>query len=150
MLADRIENIGEYRGLHSRLDEAIAYLEKEKWDDWQDRRVDIEGDSLYALQQSYETSDAMGKPYEAHKKYIDVQYVVRGREALLWSPITHLELTMKYSEDLDASFLRGEDGVPLYLKDGMFTVLFPQDAHKPGCIWANSMPIKKIVVKVRI
>ena len=150
MIADSMENLDVYRGLSPRLDKAFDFMKETIIKGREDGRIDIDGDDVYALIQSYETAGPEEKPYEAHIKYIDIQYIVAGREYLYWAPISRLSTVMEYDETKDASYVDGDGGIPLGLSDGFFTVLFPQDAHKPGRVWDNAEMVKKVVIKIRL
>jgi hypothetical protein len=50
-------------------------------------RVDIEGDTIFALIQDYDTAPKAEKRPESHARYIDIQYVFSGREIIGYAPI---------------------------------------------------------------
>jgi biofilm protein TabA len=86
---------------------------------------------------------------ETHRRYIDVQYVVRGRERMGYAPA--LTLTPgPYDEERDVQFHQGRADF-LLLREGMFAVMLPGDGHMPGVAVDNQPePVKKIVVKVPV
>jgi len=43
-----------------------------------------------------------------------------------------------------------KEGTALHLSQGSVAVFFPEDAHKPGCIWGKAQEVKKAVVKVKV
>src|SRR2546423_457006 len=62
-------------------------------------RYDLDGERVYALVQQYTTKPVEQSQFEAHRRYIDVQYVHAGRETILWAPIATLgTVTMPYDE----------------------------------------------------
>jgi YhcH/YjgK/YiaL family protein len=63
-------------------------------------------------------------------------------------PVELLQKKQKYSPDEDIEFLAGAQGTPLILDSSFFVVLFPQDAHKPGCIRSAPEEVRRLVVKV--
>ena len=71
--------------------------------------------------------------YEAHRRFIDLQLVLEGSEAMEWAPLDELS-GGGYDEARDIEFFEGEPagGVSLGLTAGMFAIFYPQDAHKPG------------------
>ncbi len=108
--------------------------------------------SLTASLSSYETDDPGSKLFEAHRRFIDIQVVLSGSETLYWAPLSSLQVRGEYSEEKDISFHDGPVGVAVPLVPGWFTVLFPEDAHKPGCtqIGAGPAQVRKLVIKVAV
>ncbi len=86
------------------------------------------------------------KPYESHKKYIDIQFILSGTEDMEYADITAVTETEAYNDEDDAALHEG-DGIMLTLKPGDFVVFAPMDAHKPGCGTGNS---KKVIIKVPV
>ena len=103
-----------------------------------------------AIVSEYETKPVNENGYEAHRKFIDIQYLLKGKEKNCCLPIEKLKETKAYSEEKDAAFYEAE--VPaqeLILGDRCFAIYFPQDGHLPGLCVANSEVVKKVVVKVK-
>lgn len=86
--------------------------------------------------------------YEAHQKYIDLHYIVRGVERIATSDITALSQDVPYSKEKDIGFLTGEADGYYDLKPGQFMVCFPNDAHKVAIMKDQPAPIDKIVFKI--
>ncbi len=87
--------------------------------------------------------------FEAHRRYIDEQYVVSGEEIVETAPVESLKLTRTYDEEADILFGEGE-GTPHVLRAGQAIVLMPSEAHRPGlCVgWPGT--VKKVVFKVPV
>jgi len=149
MIVDRLENWKLYSGVHAGLDTAFEFLKKAPLADLADGRHEISGEAVYALAQSY-TTDAKGGQWEAHRKYIDIQFVAGGRESVLWASVGEMAPSDEYNEKKDVIHFAEADGTPVHLAGGYFAVLFPDDAHKPKCVWGGPKAVKKIVVKVRM
>jgi biofilm protein TabA len=115
-------------------------------------RHDIDGEAIFALVQRYPTRPATGVQLEAHRRYIDIQFVVQGREMIHWAPLADLtEVTMPYDETKEAALFAATAGVvPVRLSAGRFMVLFPEDAHAPCCVWDQPAEVMKVVVKVAV
>ena len=107
--------------------------------------MEIEGNSLYVMTQQYISKPETSGKWEAHRRYIDVQYLVSGSERICYSPIAKMALG-DYDPQKDFQALSG-NGQFLQLNAGSFMVFFPQDAHMPGLANGFETPIKKIVVK---
>jgi biofilm protein TabA len=113
-------------------------------------RVALDGDNVYALVQSYQPTPASQRPFESHRSYIDIQYVAAGEEIIGFSPLNLLTVTAPHSAEKDVALYTGADDRPLFMRTGDFTILFPQDGHKPGCLWREPVTVKKVVVKIRV
>lgn len=149
MVLDSIKNCKKYEGLHRSFEKAFQFLKRDDLESLALGKYEIDGEEVFALVQEYDTKDLENAKYEAHKKYIDIQYMLDGNENMGYSSINKLQLTTPYDEDKDVMFLEGETKlIALHSKD--FFVLFPEDAHMPGMIINEKAKVKKVVVKVRV
>lgn len=151
MIIDTLDNFERYLKMNSKFEKAFRFLTENKLENLDVGKHEIDGDEIYAIVQSYTTSLPDEKLWEAHKQYIDIQYIVAGRETIEWAPVDSLKILEVYSEEKDAAFL-GEEVIwtSAQMKEGYFGVYYPEDAHKPGCIFETSGPVKKIVIKIKI
>ena len=150
MVIDTLENSAQYESLHPGLAQAFAYIRCCLGSIPEDGRVDLDGERLYAMAQSYGTTPEHTRKWESHRRYMDVQFMLEGEEAMLWAPADTLTPSGEYV--LEKDFQGYEDGPSTALRcgKGTFVLFWPQDAHKPGCALAEPSPVKKIVVKVRL
>lgn len=150
MIIDKLENIGDYDSISDKLMIGFDFLLNNKLEELPDGKHSIDGNSIYALLSTYVTQKETEKLFEAHKKYIDIQYIISGRETIYWSLIENLTSNGEYSEQKDIVFLEGENITGLPMIKNYFCIFFPQDAHKPGCILGRPEKVRKAVVKVLI
>jgi biofilm protein TabA len=150
MIYDTLAHAASYAGLHADLDRGLRFLAGSARAGLADGRHEIDGDRLYAMVSSYATRRREDSKFEAHRKYIDIQFLISGRELAFWAPLAGLKPSVEYSEQSDAVLFPHGDGVPLLLGDSRFAVFFPQDAHMPCCLIDRPETVRKIVVKVRI
>ena len=149
MILDNLQNSSQYEPLGKLFSEAFSYLAK--FDPaTPDGRHDLHGDDLFMLVQTFETAPATEKTFEAHRHYVDIQYVFSGREAIYYQPTKILKPKADYDPKKDVQFYEGTDEFPLLLRAGQFTILWPQDGHKPSCIWNEACQVRKIVAKIRL
>ena len=149
MIYDHIANRSIYRGLGPLFTQGLDYLAQ--FDPATvDGRVSLDGDSLFALVQSYQTAAADTKLFESHRVYADIQYIAAGEEVINTSSLDRLQVTTPYNANNDAALYKGMDDTPLRLRVGDFAVLWPQDGHKPCCQWNAPTQVKKVVIKVRL
>ena len=105
-----------------------------------------------AIVSEYTTKHENEYGYEAHRQYIDIQYIISGLEKICFLPIEYLKETKGYNKEIDAAFYKEADMKPqeLILGNGYFAIFFPQDGHMPQLCVENPEPVKKVVIKVRI
>ena len=153
--------VGNIQGLDSdficypeHIRKALEFLRAHDFSKMKDGRYPIEGEHSFALLQRYETKPEQECRLEAHRKYIDIQYIARGEECLGWCPISpDLVESVAYDEEKDVVFY--QQMVPdsgLVLSEGLFAVLFPADVHRP-CAALAGQPLSsviKVVVKIEV
>ncbi len=113
-------------------------------------RVDIEGDSIFALIQDYDTEPKEKKRPESHARYMDIQYVFAGREVIGYAPLASAHTV---EEDLfegrDVRFYSNvSDETDLLMGPGAYALFYPSDIHRPGCAAEAAGKVRKVVVKV--
>ena len=147
MIYDHIRNIGLYKGLSPALDLALDYIACVR-PDVEDGTTLLEH-GVKAVVSSYETRLVNEKGYEAHRQYIDVQYVVSGQELVRCKPLEQVVETIPYDPAKDAARYADCPGIDTVIGHGYFLVVWPDDAHEP-CLAASAHPasVKKVVMKV--
>ncbi|MCC6546339.1 YhcH/YjgK/YiaL family protein [Candidatus Sumerlaeota bacterium] len=150
MILDSLVNFHLHAAPGTRLHRAFEYL-RDFDPATPDGRVEVDGDNVFALVQGYDTRP-MGKcRFEAHKKYIDIQYVSSGGEIMGWRPARDLDVAEEYDEERDIVFFEQPSTfTPCEVTAGLFTVFFPHDAHEPGIRMLGHSNVRKVVMKVRI
>lgn len=154
MIIDTIENAAQYEKLLPGIGKAMKILNNKllRLAHKPDGRYEIDGDNLFFLIQRFATKPIEQGKVEAHQKYIDVQYVVSGKEMIGYAPVGSLEIDTPYDEKADAAFYKKTDKIThLKLVGGTFCVFYPADAHMPGCqLDGAAEEVHKIVVKIRV
>lgn len=102
MIYDNIANIDTYKGLSSNIYEGLKYLQQAS-PDIAPGTYQI-NPRVKAIVSEYETKVQNEVGYEAHRKNIDIQYLLKGEERVACLPIEKLQETMPYSEEKDAAF----------------------------------------------
>jgi len=78
MILDRLENINYYKNLDENLTLGLEYLRDTDFSKLEMGKYEIKGDEVFAILQSYDTKEEVDCKLEAHKKYVDIQYMVSG------------------------------------------------------------------------
>lgn len=149
MILDHLRNASLYRGLGPNFARAFDFLAGPEWRSLPDGRHEIDGQRLIALPQSYTTRPREKGRWEAHRRYADIQLIVRGREMMGFAPLDQLAVEQPYDPATDCLFLTGQ-GQLLTVAEGEFAVFLPQDAHMPCLAIDEPQPIAKIVLKVEL
>ncbi|MGH7994880.1 MAG: YhcH/YjgK/YiaL family protein [Opitutaceae bacterium] len=150
MILDLLGQAERYRSLHPRLGRGLDWLVKLPAGAELGRHP-IDGDDLYALVQAYDTGPAAEKRFESHRRNIDIQYVASGAETIFVAQAGAMKPVVAYDAENDILFYEDPPAsTSLRCGAGSFAILFPEDAHKPGCLAGDGSPVRKIVVKVRI
>nr|WP_129732754.1 YhcH/YjgK/YiaL family protein [Parabacteroides goldsteinii] len=111
-------------------------------------RYDLSNDGTYATVSEYETKEHETARYEAHRKYIDIQYVSKGEEYIDLLPMDEITERQDYDEQADIMFFDGKLGTRLYANKEQFFVFFPDDVHRPCLKIDTAAMVRKIVVKI--
>ena len=146
MIIDQLKNAAMYYGIGPRLERALRFLNFMDLENAAPGRHEIAGEQVFAMVQEYDSKRREEGFWEAHRKYIDVQYVVSGVEKMGYASIDGLQAG-EYDEEKDFVGFEGE-GEFLVMSAGTFMILGPQDAHMPGMAVDEPQPVKKVVVKV--
>ena len=109
----------------------------------------MDGKNLYFFLSSYPTREENLTP-EAHRKYIDIQYMITGSECMGVGQLDTMTEEVEANPAKDIWFYHGPMDT-ITVKEGMFAVFFPNDAHAP-CISPADGPndVRKCVFKVLV
>jgi YhcH/YjgK/YiaL family protein len=149
MIIDKLSNSHLYSNLSERINKAFDYLKKTDFSKTELGRYDIDDDNIFSLVNEYNTKDENEGKLEAHKKYIDVQFVAEGEELMGYAPLENQKIIDEYNEKNDITFFSGKKSFTL-VKEGMFAIFFPTDVHLPGIKVKEKSHVKKVVVKVKV
>lgn len=150
MILSDLEHLERQAFLTPGLEKALEFLRRPDACGLPDGRYEIDGERVFAIVQRYETIAPAAPKFEAHRKYIDVQFIASGSEVIGWAPLERLAVTEAYDGEKDICFGAVPDGgwTPLRLEAGQLAVLYPEDAHAPRLAAGAPAPVAKIVVKV--
>lgn len=108
----------------------------------------------------------VSKPYEecrfeAHRRFIDVHYIVSGMEVIESTTYQKLKVEIPYDEQKDieiydrsTEYLERADfchySSKTVLGSGAFAIYFPGDIHMPAIMADRPAEVRKIVIKISI
>ena len=127
---------------------AYKFLSKHDFNRMELRNYPLCDDGTYASITEYQTKDS--SHFEAHRKYIDIQFLVKGKEYVYITPTENSgkKIIKDYNPENDAELFDQDTCTRHMLYPGNFMVLFPNDAHKPSIKVNNNEKVRKVVVKV--
>lgn len=153
MIVKNLSSADVCHALHDRLEKGFDFLRNTDLTKLPDGRVDIEGDDVFAVVQTYETKPPEAYKIELHRKYLDIQYVFEGKEQVLISRDKELRTAIPYDDDNDIEFFEDpEECSAIFLSAGDFALFDLNDYHKPRCNPPDgtSQKVRKVVVKIRV
>jgi len=100
--------------------------------------------------QCYDTHPFDWRKFETHDVYIDIQFVISGAENIFLGDPATMECAVAYDAEKDIRFLAGR-GSPVLLSAGEFMIIWPHEAHAPGCDpSAEKTAVRKVIVKIPV
>ena len=150
MIVDRLDNAALYFGLGERITLALKFLKDNDCTKLAVGKIPLQGDQIFALVQDNTTKSRDQGVWEAHRKYIDVQFVAAGVEEMGYANIKTLTIKKPYDEKDDYASFDGA-GSFVTVPAGCFTIFFPEDGHIPSsAVDAKPAAVRKVVVKVAV
>lgn len=152
MIVYKLTDFAKNPNLSPKMRKAVDFLLKPETAALPDGTYPIDGRKIYAQIQTYRTAEPQKILFEAHKKYLDIQYIVEGREIINCVNLEDLDIVRPYEEKFDICFglARMSSCIPLKLEPGDMTLFFPEHAHAPKLPLGAPQKVKKIVVKVSV
>lgn len=148
MVLDSIKNFGLYATITERLAAGFNFITTTDLIAIKEGIYEVDGKSIFAIVQEYDTKEEKDCFLEGHTKYIDIQYMVQGTE-LMGIATKGDQKIQSFDVEKDYTFYEGETS---YIKvgAGMFTLFFPDDLHRPCIRVGSETKVKKVVIKVQI
>lgn len=148
MIYDSIDHfIDELPDYMPRLAEAAGFLEAARTMGFEELKA-ADFAPLDLRFGEYETQSAESIPFEAHRKFWDLQLLIEGEELFAYAPLEDVRETVPYNKEEDIAYYEGA-GEEIKLRRGNAVLLAPWDAHRPGASCGKTPShIKKIVIKL--
>ena len=86
---------------------------------------------------------------EAHREYLDVHYMVKGKEVVGWADLADCQIVGEFNDAKDVGMYSGEFEY-ITIPEGICYVVFPEDVHMPGRHLDVPNDFTKVVVKLRV
>ena len=148
MILDTLENAENYYEMHPNFEKAFAFLKQRGLAELPVEQYEIDGDQVFCMISKGPGRSRAEAKLEAHRKYIDIQYVIAGADDMGWKPTSACELVdTPYNADKDIEFFEDKPDSWTEVPAGSFVIFFPQDAHAP---MVSNEEIHKAVLKIAV
>ncbi len=150
MIFDKLSNAKLYFG-DERLKKGFEFLLNNNLKNFGEGKIVIDNENIFANFSSLKTKNEQYKKFEAHRKYIDIQYVIKGRERMGFGlRDSFSDVVVPYDENKDVEFLNGDKYSFVNVEEGEFAVFYPDDVHAPMLSINDDIEIKKVIVKIKV
>ena len=150
MIYDKLTNYKTYAGISADIREGLEFLFNISPDT--ENGVYEISPRVKAIVSEYNTKEVNENGFEAHRQYIDIQYLISGSEKICSLPLEYLKETKPYNEKDDAALYQATDVQPqeMVIGNNYFAIFFPQDGHMPQLCVEAPLAVKKVVVKILV
>lgn len=133
---------------------AIQYLKETDFVNMECGAYHIDGDDMIAHVFETTTVQRETKRPEVHAECIDIHFVVKGCEKdCYFMDMGDNVIDEDKFEELDVGFFKPNPKMlesSAVLQEGCYAAFFPADAHVPACSVKEDIPIKKVLIKLKV
>ncbi len=139
-----------YRAYHANKklwDAAFTFLKNQHLDEILPGKYPVLGEQVFASVTEAPSKNKEEVKWESHKNYINLQYIIKGKEMIGIADTSTATITKPYTADVinyDA------EGTYYTAEPGKFFLFFPNNAHRPLIKVEGYDVVKKIVIKIQI
>ena len=152
MIIDKLENREQYYCMHKNFQKAFEAIENAINADLPVGKYEIDGTDLFISVQEYNTKAEENARFEAHRKYLDIQYIVSGEEVVEVTDLSKTSVSTEYNPEKDVEFYNANGGIWRgSLSAGEYAIFYFNDVHRPAIsVGGVPAPVKKILVKIKL
>ncbi len=148
MILDRLEQAQRYAAINEDFSKAFAFLRQDNLVELEAGRHEISGEDVYAIVVKGPGSGRSKSKMEAHREYVDIQYIASGTDEMGWKNRQLCsDILSDYDAEDDGESFKDEPSTWMTIRTGELVIFFPEDVHAPG---AGEGELCRIVVKVRM
>jgi biofilm protein TabA len=145
---NRVEFERQYQKNKARWDKAFAYLKDTDLEKVAVGKYSLDGDSVTVSVTEGPARPMEKASWESHRKMIDIQYIVRGKEKMGLTDLASAKVLKPYDANKDVANYTA-DGKYYTAEPGTMYIFFPGDVHRPTIKVDGYDTVKKVVIKVR-
>lgn len=137
--------------INNRVEAAVDYLKNLKVSEFDAGKIVHVDDYFFYSIQSYDTKPAAECKLESHRKYIDIQIMISGKESMDLVDISRVSLKENYNEEKDVMIWNESNRMnKTTLFPGDCIVIYPEMAHRGAQNLGETQHVLKIVGKVSV
>ncbi len=148
MIFDHLDNSKRYLAFHPTFPAAFEFLRRGDLASLPPGRIEVEGERLFAVVVKARGKGKDAAQLEMHKRYIDIQFVLAGTDAIGWKTTQSCAKTgLGFDEAKDVELFTARPDTWITTPANTFAVLYPEDAHAP---LGGVGELHKVVMKLRL
>jgi len=150
MFIGKIEDLTQCRDLTKEDIEAILdFVRKNDLATLEDGKYELNDENFVNV--FHFTPKPEGGGFESHRKYLDVQCLIQGKEFMKWSHIKNCTPINEFNFEKDIrNYTCPDELCSSAVFDGTCVVFNPEDVHAPGFPVGTPTMLKKAVFKIRV
>lgn len=149
MIFGNKSDLYNYSFLEEAIKQCFSYAEQHDLEQYENKTYELSGKQLFVNIVEYETTSVENRFWEAHKKYLDLHFMLRGKEQIDLNFIQNMK-QLEFVEQDDFLPLEGEANSHIILQKGDFLLCYPQDGHRTAIMVENPIKIKKAIFKIML
>lgn len=147
---DQREFARQYQANKTLWDKALAFLRDKNLDSLPAGNYVIDGQDVFADITETPSSPLDQAKWHSHKRYCDIQYVIKGKERVGVAPIQGAPIVAPFNDKGDSQFYdQNMKGNYYETVPGTFFIFFPSDVHRPFIKVDGAGEVKRIRFKVK-
>lgn len=151
MIKNSLKYTKNYYNLSEKIKLGLEFLESHDLKAMENGKYEILGEDVYINIQEYTSKPETDGKWEAHRKYIDIQVLIKGSEKIGVGEIQDFTTTEAYDEEKDVEFLTTNSSQQfITMRENDYIILYPYDVHMPQISIDKPTAVKKAVVKVSL
>jgi len=148
IIINKLQHAERYFRMHPAFEKAFTFLRQDDLAELPADRYEIDGDRLFCIISKGPGRSREEAKLEAHRKYIDIQYVIAGTDEMGFKPTANCKvIDTEYDADKDIMFFKDKPDSWTQVPAGSFVIFFPKDAHAP---LVSKGEIHKVVLKIAV
>ena len=147
---DAVDFATQYHANQATWDKVIAWLKTQPLQTIAPGKYPIDGDNAFAIVSQGPTKALADTKWESHHDYIDLHYVISGKEQLGEAPLATAKVTHPFDGTSDNANYDTDNGQFYTAEPGTFFLFFPENVHRAGIAASGTPQDKKLVIKIRM
>ena len=130
-------------------DKAFTWMKTQDLENLAVGKYPIDGNNAYASITEMVDKKLEETGWESHQKYIDLQYIIKGKEKIGSAASKDAKVINPYNAIKDVANYEINDANYTIAVPQFFFLFFPADAHRSN-IKVNEEIVKKLVIKIHV